>query len=78
VTADAAREKLESAIWHTDPPSIYHVRAILDAADAYANDVAAAAVDAALRRTRHDCRATVARQDALIAGDGKHYGSTTT
>jgi hypothetical protein len=76
MTADDAREQLESAIWQTDPPSIYHVRAILAAADNYAATVTAEAL--AGIDHEHGCRITEVRQAALLAGDGKHYGSTVT
>ena len=36
MTADDAREELEAAIWGTDPASLGAVRAVLAAADRYA------------------------------------------
>jgi hypothetical protein len=71
MTADDAREELESAIWRTDPASPSAVAAVLAAADRYATAVAAERLDAIERSRR-----IAARRAALIAGDGKHYGRT--
>jgi hypothetical protein len=74
VTGADAREELESALWRTDPSSIQAVHAVLHAADTYAFTVTAEI----LARVEHrcGCSVTAARQEALIAGDGKHYGGT--